>query len=668
MKRPAVRPPNWRSALDLLTAGLLVAALPHLWRLPTWVYPLFALLLGGLWLLRRTGRDGLPWFLNWLLGALGFTLVFINFHALWGLEAGTALLLLLTALKVAEIRQKRDVVIAVYLGFFLVLTVLLFDQSLLMALYLLGAILLLTMVLARISDASGGQTLVYQARMAGSLLLLSLPLMLLLFVIFPRLPGPLWALPEPENQAVSGLSGSMSPGDITSLVLSAKPAFRVRFEGDLPEQSRLYWRGPVLSRFDGVRWEASQTETRNAKPLQPSSADGNLVNYQLLLEPTGRRWVFALEMPAAAPPGAALDPVYQIISDKRLDEAAGFQLSANLDRRPWAAENPALLDRLRRLPAGFAPRARTLAAELRRSRSEEVFVRTVLDYFNRQPFAYTLRPQPLTGDRVDSFLFDTREGYCEHYASSFTVLMRAAGIPARVVTGYQGGEWNDLGDYLLVRQSEAHAWSEVWLDGRGWVRVDPTVAVAPERIRDGVGAALPEEALLPLVRRSDFGGRVLARLSLKWDSVNYYWNRWIVFFGEEQQRDLFSRFGLDFHRWTDIALAMLATVALLVLSWLTLFGWLRCRRRDDPVQNLYHKFCARLARLGLERRTYEGPLAYTGRVGAERSDLAGAVNDIGGLYSRLRYAAQPGSADIQELKQKVRNFRPGTRNKNTINQ
>jgi len=446
----------------------------------------------------------------------------------------------------------------------------------------------------------------------------------------------------------------MSPGDISRLGLSGATAFRVKFDGQPPENKDLYWRGPILWRTDGRTWTEGGTEL--VRHLNLAAHAGEPMDYVVTLEPHRRTWLFALDMPVAVPPGNLGTTDFQLRSLSPVRERIQYRVRSYARyRTPDMSRED--FQRALELPVGAHPRARELALEWRNAglRPESV-VAAALAYFRNEPFFYTLRPPPLDGDSVDQFLFASRQGFCEHFAASFTVLMRAAGIPARVVTGYQGGERNPLGDYLMVRQRDAHAWAEVWISGRGWVRVDPTAAVAPERIERGIEAAIPAAAGTAIlgIEPSDAVLDVMRTMRNAWDSLNNTWNLWVLGYGPQRQVQLLSRIGLDASDWRKLVLWLGgAVLGLMVATGLVL---MRRPGKRDPALHAYTRFCNRLAGQGMPRRASEGPRDYARRINTRRPDLSSRVDHITELYVDMRYAG--GDGDVGELKSAAAAFRP----------
>jgi transglutaminase-like putative cysteine protease len=493
----------------------------------------------------------------------------------------------------------------------------------------------------------------HQLRTAGALLAQSVPLMLVLFILFPRVQGPLWGMPSDPNRSTTGLSDTMAPGSITSLSLSDEVAFRAVFKSPVPSANRLYWRGPVLWDYDGRTWRAPRPVF--AVPSYDTSFVP--VEYSVTVEAHGKAWLFALDLPGQVPASAVASADLQLLSLKPVTTRVRYDMTSFLDYTYGANEREENLERARRLPAGFNPRTIARARELRsRHATDREIMQTVLRTFNQDGFTYTLAPPPLGEHSVDEFLFATKRGFCEHFSSAFVVLMRAAGIPARVVTGYLGGELNPIGDYLIVRQADAHAWSEVWLQDEGWVRVDPTAAVSPARVEQGISAAVSGDSTLPLFMRGDFP--MLREMRLTWDSMANTWNQWVLGYTPERQRALLTRVGLDDATWRTLA-ALLLTIAgafTLVLALLTVRR-LRVRVRD-PVKLAYLAFCRKLSDRGIARESGEGPFDYADRVSRARPDLEDPVSAFTSLYVALRYAGSPGVEGVGKLRLLAKEFKP----------
>jgi transglutaminase-like putative cysteine protease len=643
------QPLSWRHVRWLLVSLALVAA-PHATHMPWWTIGLVVMLIA--WR-AYVGYARLVLPSRWLLLLIAFVAtvgVFLGYRTIFGRDAGVTLLVIMLGLKLLETRTLRDAMLLSFLAYFLVITNFLYSQAIGTGLYMLACTVVITATMTNLNYADAEPPFRAQLRTACVLLAQSVPLMLVLFLLFPRVSGPLWGLPRDAFAGVSGLSDTMTPGSITSLVLSDAVAFRVRFESEIPRAKDLYWRGPLMWDFDGRTWSAQSFVYTTAR----IAAQGDLVKYEVTLEPHNRRWLFALDLPAVAPPHSIVSTDYQLYSVRPVNNRLRYDMASFLNARFGAVESRFALNRALRNPSRLNPRAQELGRELRQKHvDDEGIIGEMLGMFRRN-FVYTLEPPPLGEHPVDEFLFSTRSGFCEHYASAFAVVMRAAGIPTRIVTGYQGGEVNALGNYLIVRQADAHAWTEVWLNGRGWVRVDPTFAVAPVRVDTGISAAVPRTDPLPLMVRTPLA--ILREVRQTWDYMANAWNQWVLGYTPERQRSLLANAGLDDATWEKLT-AILFVLAGFVVAMFTALALRQLKTRvRDPVKIAYLKFCDKLRRKGLPRDPAEGPVDYARRVERQRPELAPAVEPITRLYVALRYGAESSATALVELQRRVRQF------------
>ena len=653
-KKPGVE--GSRRGLEWVTVAFVGGSLLNIDRVPSWA-PLAALLF-VIWRLVAASRS-LPLPGTVIRGLLALILVagiVVRFHTLNGLSAGTALLLLMGAVKIVETRTQRDQFIVVGAAVFLLLAACLDRQSLTRApLYLLQAWLCCAAlaVVAHVPGNSPSATRVpFDNRaallLAARSLLLALPLAALLFVFFPRLPGAFWAIPRPE-EALTGLGDTMSPGSISRLTSSYEVAFRAHFDGPPPPPQERYWRGPVLHEFDGATWRRT---AGIFVPLQPLEYLGPQYHYRISLEPSSQRWWFSLDTPMGSPsPRVFFTADYQLVSSEPVTEATSYTLVSHTSTRSTGELSKVARKYDTRLPEDRNPRSRELALGLRSAaRSDSDYVEAVLDFFRKGGFQYTLTPPRLGYDSIDDFLFNTRLGFCGHYASAFVALMRAGGVPARVVTGYLGGEWNPIGSYFVVRQSDAHSWAEVWLESRGWTRVDPTGVVAPERLRRGILDILPNA--VSAQARFVWSQPWLAGLLQRWDAVNTWWNDRVVKFNYEDQLRLLRRFGIDSPDAEKLGWAFGAAL----VSWLLWIAWHvgrdEARRRPDNLARAYTALCKKLSRAGVNRQSHQGPLAFAAAISQHRPDLAGVVGSLLLRYAQLRF----GRPEQPEYLQRVRDF------------
>jgi transglutaminase-like putative cysteine protease len=638
--------------LDWVLASLAVAAAPHLPHLPVWATLLTVAAFAWRWAADRRGWPLAPRWVRLVVLAAAPLAVLGTYRTLNGVEAGTSFLVLMAGVKLLETRGARDLTVLAFIAYFLLYAALLRDQRLLALPYLLAGAVAVTAALMRVHAGSDGRPRGVLLR-AGALALQALPLALLLFVLFPRLPGPVWGLASGES-ARTGLGDEMMPGEISDLSVSGEVAFRVRFDGPLPLPAQRYWRGPVLHEFDGRRWTRPRGQ---AFPGQDVELLGDPVDYVITMEPTDRPWILALDMPSQWPDGEAFRTFdFQLVAPRRLTEVSSWRLRSH----PRFVAGTSLPESVRRkglqLPPEGHPRSRALGRDLMARHGDPLGVaRAMLTMFREQPFVYTLDPPKLADNAMDEFLFETRRGFCEHYAAAFTLVMRAAGVPARVVTGYQGGEYNPIGGYLIVRQSDAHAWSEIWVEGRGWLRVDPTAAVAPERIERGLIAAVGEAE--PVPGRLREASPLWARVALTWDTVNALWNERIVRFNAARQMDLLERLGLRDPDWRTLGLGMAASLALFFTVLSLYLAW---RHREPPRDwpaRLHAVVVRRLRRRGLAPGATEGPVSFLERAAAQCPDLAPDLEAIRDLYAALRYGPQPRDADLRRLKHLVNRLR-----------
>lgn len=647
-----------------LLASLALVMAPHLLHLPLWVGLLGGAGLGARLVLLRFGWPRPPAWLLLVLALIAALAVVAAFGTIAGRDAGVAMLVLMTGLKAVEMRTHREGMIVIFLGYFLVVTNFLFSQSLLAAGYMMLVIVVMTANLIALNATAVPRQRRALLSLALTLLAQALPVMAILFLLVPRLPGPLWVMPNEGRTGLTGLSETMSPGSIAELSRSGAVAFRVDFSGLIPPQNQLYWRALVLTRFDGRTWRAVESSQR-ASAVGLGAGTGDRIRYTVFLEPHGRKWLFLLEEPAVLPGGATMTNQREVRTDEPVNQVTRYRAVSLLqDAGASAIPQPATtrLDLARALalpePA-VNPRARELGRAWRdEGLSGAAIVDRALTRFSSQDFRYTLSPPALGAAPVDEFLFGTRAGFCEHFAGSFVVLMRAAGVPARVVTGYQGGNRDTIGDYLVVRQSEAHAWAEVWLDGRGWVRVDPTGAVSPERVDRSLADALTGAQGVSVFARRD--GGPIYQLTRLVDAVNNSWNEWVLGYGEETQRELLE--GLGIEDWPAmIGTLIAALVALTGLYALALSLQARSRGERDGVVRAYERFRRKLARRGVEPSPGEPPSQLAERASVSLPELRTDIQRIIGLYNRLRYGRDRPEPLVRQLHRRVRRFRPQRR-------
>jgi len=627
-------------AVPWLFVAALATVAPHFEHQPAWLSAFSGLLFAwAAWLWWRDERLPGRWLLIFVV-VIGSTGIYIEYRTLFGRDAGVSMLVLFMAMKLLEIKSRRDGVVVVTLGYFLLLTHYFYSQSIPTGIWLLAAMWIVTATLIRLHGGSASQGR-YTLRYSFQLCLQAIPFMLVLYLLFPRVTGPLWGLPQDAHAGRTGLSESMTPGSIASLAQSSEIAFRVRFEGDIPAKEKLYWRGPVLDQFDGSTWRPSLG--RQAVRLEAISAP---INYETTLEAHNQRWLLSLDAPTGLPPDTTLGGTMTALSRQPVTYRQRFKLASSLDYRFNVQEEAAVLQRNKHVPAGSNPQSRQLAVNwLSRSPDPEAMIEQALALF-RQEFFYTLQPPLLGENSVDDFLFRTRRGFCEHYAAAFVVLMRHAGIPARVVTGYQGGERNPVDGYLVVRQSDAHAWAEVWLEGRGWVRIDPTAAVSPSRIESGIADALPAGEPLPALLQ--IRTTWLRGVHHRWEAINNAWNQQVIGYDLQRQRELLASLGLPHADWQQLA-GLLALGIGALLAVLTAWG-LYHKTRPDPALRLWHKALRHLARRKVNCAPWETPLDLARRVEKEQPDFGEAFRRVVTAYLAARYGPDN---DLQKLRDAI---------------
>jgi transglutaminase-like putative cysteine protease len=665
-----------RNALVWCIISLFAVVAPHAARLPVWVLGVY--ILAVVWRLQvHRGRWSFPG--NTLKVALtvsSFIGIFSSYGTLIGLEPTVALLLTAFAFKLIELSQRKDAYVLLFLGYFVCLTEFLFSQDLLITVYSLFSVVLLTSALVALHQPGQHEFNARTLRVASVMLLQALPLMVVLFFLFPRI-GPLWTVPVTKHAGKTGMSDFMKPGDVASLSQSGDVAFRVKFEGDIPARSELYWRGLVFSKMEQGIWSSLGYYEVPLEEQRPGDVptSGEALNYSIIMEPTRQNWLYSLRYARSRTPGVMQS------ADFRLFSPSPVEVEYMYRARSWtdAVIEPELSAWRRgtetRLPPAGNAETRQLARELRDSAdSDEDFVDAVLTRFNREPYVYTLRPGALSGrDTIDQFMFRTRRGFCEHYASAFVFMMRAAGIPARVVAGYQGGETNPVNKTVIVHQFDAHAWAEVWLEGQGWVRADPTAAVAPQRIEMGLeqaveaeGSFLASEPLSPVRYRNI---PLLNQIRLRYDALTYRWQSWVVGFDSNRQMELLRGFFGEISARSFITV-FIGSWALVLIPVAISLLYKRDTSPISPADKHYRIFCDRLAGLGLQRQCGEAPGAFARRAVGELPESSEELWQITSLYNELAYTDTPGGGQgadklLDRFIQAVAGFKPERRRKTT---
>ncbi|MBV1932083.1 MAG: DUF3488 and transglutaminase-like domain-containing protein [Porticoccaceae bacterium] len=686
--------PTWqtpRPALLWMLISVVTTLALHVRHLPLWL--LGAAALTVLWQIQvyRGAWQYPAKYIKVLLTLLCFGGVLSSYGHLLGLEPMVAILVSGFSLKLLEIHHRRDALVLIYLAYFIIVIQCLFEQGIVTGLIVVLGVTIVTAALAGLyqsnhnnqTDSRGILGAWFRPfRSSAVIIMQSLPLMLVLFIVMPRV-GALWAVPKEQGSGVVGVSDSMSPGDFSDLGGSSKVAFRVEFEGDIPAQSALYWRGLVFSDFDGRRWSQSGSwGYRDGSLLQwygdkPEPWDsqatrrGDALTYQVTLEATNSPWLFALATPKPASQDVALTRDFRLYSKRPLSSKTQYRVKSWPD---YNLEVSGLSSWRRKmelaLPDGFNPETRAIAEQWRQESPDTVALLNRLLKLYNEEFIYTLKPPLLGKHTVDEFLWETKRGFCEFYASSFVFFARAAGIPARVVAGYQGGERHPSEDYLLVHQYDAHAWAEVWLEGRGWIRVDPTAAVAPERVEMSFADLFGENkdflagSLLSLERYRHINW--INNLRLRLDALDYAWAKWVLGYGNMQTDLLTSILGrLDPLR-VGLFLLAAGALAMLPVAVMSLLG--QEKKYRDDLDKFFIQFCQRMERAGITRRPGEGPRDFAARIQSLRPDLADQVSSLTALYEQQRYntaTLDSRNLRLKELRLKLRRFRPYLRSKVT---
>ena len=605
---------------------------PHFLNLPIWVTFIVISALG--WrCLENLGylKSVSKWLLIPLVlfGGLG---VFAEYWTIVGRDAGLALLTVMTSFKVLESRNHRDLLILVFLCYFLIATHFLFSQSIFTAGLMMLTLIVITATLVTLNQRNTEVTIRERMLISSRLVALSIPLMLVLFVLVPRIPGPIWGITNEQRGGITGLSDHMSPGEISNLIRSNEVAFRVDFEGDVPVQNKLYWRGPVMADFNGRRWHQSPRKRIDELKLQSSEP---VTRYTVTLEPNGERWLLALDIPTQLVRQSIITADYQLVSTKTINDLRRYRAESYLSYLVGIDESEEYLNFTRQFPGDSNPQTITFGRQLATQYNNKLdIVNHVLRMFREQEYVYTLQPPLLRENAVDKFLFESRRGFCEHYSGSFTLLMRAAGIPARVVTGYQGGEYNQVGNYLIVRQSDAHAWAEVWLKDRGWVRIDPTAAVSPLRIEQGLDNALADEIASFRIKNKN---PIFGNLLYSWDNLQHSWNDWVINYDQNKQRRFLRDLELGIENAGDMVIA-LVIMLVTVSGGYWFYGWYRERPPRPPEYEIqFKRFLRKMARIGLTKQNAEDTRHFLQRIREANLDQYEQIATVINIYNYLKY-------------------------------
>lgn len=638
-----------KHVLIFLFASIGLIVLPHLYNIPLATFGFFCILLSwrfiGVW-----RPEYLPHkLLLTLLTIIGIALLFQQHQGLFGRDAGTTLFITALSLKLMEIKRERDLYLVTYLAFIVAASQFLYTQSLMMAGYIIFVccVLLATLVCINSYKAQTWTAL----KTAALLLAQAIPLTIVLFLLFPRIEAPRWMWLQDETKAKTGLSDSMEAGSISDLAISDELVFRVTFNGAVPPAAQRYWRGPVLARTDGKRW--TFISNRGFKPALPQ-VSGERYNYTVLMEAQEKNWVFALELPTAISANLRQNSNYQLLTLDNPNKRSEYKIVSYTQYNTGELSDSERYNSLQ-LPADPSAKIKQLVKQLQGFNSPaEHFIQQLLHYFRQENFYYTLTPPLMENNPIETFLFDTRHGFCSHYASAFTYLMRVAGIPARVVTGYQGGEFNKLGNFLEIRQADAHAWSEVWLPQRGWVRFDPTAAIAPERIEQNSAMQQIGDGLIRFTTEQSLAMDWLKNTRQLWRTIDYQWQRWVINYSSTNQLKLLSSWGIETIKDMLHGLLIITGLVAAVLTALLLY---QKQKAIDPVLRSYQRFIVKLHKVGLIKANSEGAKDFAVRAIKVIPEQTDKIERITQLFIQLRYGKTPNKADFQQLKRLIAAFK-----------
>jgi protein-glutamine gamma-glutamyltransferase len=649
-----MNPAHNKEILVFLLSSIGLIALPHVYHLNLAVFGFFCVLLAwrfvGIWKPER-----LPTFpIILLMIVCGMAILYTQHRGILGRDGGTSLFLVALGLKLMEIKSERDLYLINYLAFIVAASQFLYEQSILMAAYILfvSCVLLATLVYINSYVAQTSTSL----KKAAVIIAQAIPMTIVVFILFPRVEAPRWLLFNDEHQAKMGLSDSMEPGSITDLGMSDELVFRVKFTGAIPPAKQRYWRGPVLTQTDGKRWTQAK-DLSYQQYLDKLTFTGTPYQYTLLMEPQDKNWVFALDMPADYPKPLEQNANYQLITSDDLHKRTEYKLTS------YPTYNTGYITKTeyqhaRQLPGAASDNIKQLVTQLHGFDSTpDVFINQLLNHFRKEDFHYTLTPPLMEVNPIETFLFETRYGFCSHYASAFVYLMRVADIPARVVTGYQGGEFNEVGNFLEIKQADAHAWAEVWLDKQGWVRVDPTAAIAPERIEKNIDI----NRLVPggLISYASSGAGQSAFNLLKqarqlWSNVDYNWQRWVINYNNANQSSFMSSFGIKDMK--AMVYWMMVFVGI-ITAMLSLFLLYQRPKLTDRSLIVYNRFLKKIAKAGLAKSTGEGARDFAERIKPKLPEQATSIEEITVEFIDQRYGSKPTEDGFKRLNRLVALFK-----------
>lgn len=664
--------PNVQPASLILLVGLLLVLLPHFSHLPIWLSLVMTSLIAWrgcyeLQLCKIPGKLVLFILTIMLLAGIVF-----SYHTLIGRNAGSAMLLGLLCLKLFEIKSFRDIALIINLALFSIIINFLFNQSIPVAFTMLIALVFLFSALISYQHDYKTLSIIKPVtlnvirsnekqhfKLAFKMIAQAIPFALVLFILFPRVDGPLWGLPEDAFSATTGLSDKMSPGRISQLSNNTSVAFRVKFDSAIPVPDKLYWRGPVMWDFDGYNWTSPSNERLAISNFEFTGL-GEKTNYTITLQPHNNHWMFALDIPSTLPDRSRLSANMQVLSIPRVQKLKRYNISS-YTRYILPTYSQVPIERYLKLPQSNSDsnlsKSRLLMQDLKDPANPQNTVNNVLNYFSTQDFYYSRQPPLLYDNPIDEFLFETKRGYCEHYASSFTILMRLAGIPARVVTGYQGGELNPLDNYMTLRQSDAHAWSEVFLGSKGWVRVDPTAAIPPGNIENTDDAIRLNSTLKKPADlfKSSWLSNQMKQMRYAWDAVNNRWNQWILGYNNKRQKAFFAAIGIPEITWQGLSQLLFGILTVLT-ALLAYIVFSNQSKQQSEIQNYYRKFLKKMNKQGLVKALSEGANDFSNRAIIQAPEYKENVEQITFLYQQLRYHKY-NEEQLALFKNKIKTFR-----------
>ena len=613
------------------------------WCVSFWIY--------ALWVHRgKWPRPG--WKTRLFFTALGCMIVLIFLGGITlDSQAFIGLLCVMAGLKPLEARNHRDRVITLFMAYFIIIISLFSIENLVITVYMFISVLATTTCLVHINQP--GRMFKVNLRLVSLIMLQAIPLMVLLFILFPRLEGSMFSLPG-RFAGRTGFTETLQPGSISQLVRVDQTAFRVQFDRNIPEASDLYWRGLVLWHFDGTYWTQGSIPQRNKRFIRTD----NYFEYDIILEPHRKQHLFALDVPISAPRFTTLTEDFTLKTRWPVRTVQRYRVRSTREIPSQLKTTQQIL--AQQLPVVGNPKSRTLAETwASRLDSPQAILAEAVRYFEQNEFFYTLQPGLLDENPVDDFLFNTHSGYCEHFASAFAFLMRAAGIPARVVVGFLGGDLNPYGNYLIVKQYHAHAWVEVFLKNQGWMRVDPTALVAPERVSMGIVGSLASDDLPDFLNQSSAQQvrAFIQRISYMADAINLRWNAWFMEYSRVEQTGLLRKVLTHFSQTRIVWITALVSLIAVLMVW----GWIRYRAQSrfypqDQIQETYHSFCRKLERIGIEKHPAQGPLDLADWINMHRPNLKQQVAVILDAYVALRYKRDRGDMSMRKFKRLVQRF------------